>query len=437
MRLADFKPKYTYQKKAIKGGKGTKLALSIWLFFVMVFGVFISLFSFSGQVLAADHEINIYIYGEPMAFDEVQPIIENGRTLIPFRRLSEKIGVAVTWEAEERQVLARDEEAETELVLTIDSQTAYVNGEAVELDVAPKIHDGRTLIPLRFFNETFGMRVDYDEGNIWLASKRPADTPLENIQGTISGFYALGTGERSSWTELFGAPSPEVGAQAKTHLFTDIHLGWFEISREGELIRSGENYGFQRPTGYENVLDELSEQAIYGNMTIFAHESERELAELLGNTEKRAYLIDDIIEELKQDNYSGINLDIEGLGLTGDDAFIEQVREDYVQFVAELEHRMTENQRLVVTVPPTNSAYDGYVYARLGEVADKLVVMAYDYHDREEPSPTAPIQKVEAGIRTLCTKVPSEKIVLGVRLPAVRYIAVDEEERDEEELKTN
>ena len=45
--------------------------------------------------------------------------------------------------------------------LPINSKTATLNGEKIELDVPAKIENGRTLVPLRFITEIFGCQIEY------------------------------------------------------------------------------------------------------------------------------------------------------------------------------------------------------------------------------------------------------------------------------------
>jgi len=49
-----------------------------------------------------------------------------------------------------------------EIKLTIGSQTAYVDGQAITLAVAPIISNGNTLVPLRFISENLGCKVAYN-----------------------------------------------------------------------------------------------------------------------------------------------------------------------------------------------------------------------------------------------------------------------------------
>lgn len=91
---------------------------------------------------------------------EVPPEIKDGRTMIPIRALAEPLGADVGWDQATRQVTL--ERAGVTIVMTVDSTTAYVNGKAVEMDVAPYITNGRTLIPARYVGEFFGQKVDWD-----------------------------------------------------------------------------------------------------------------------------------------------------------------------------------------------------------------------------------------------------------------------------------
>lgn len=49
------------------------------------------------------------------------------------------------------------------IVLQINNKTAYVDDKPVELDVAPKIENNRTLVPLRFVAENLGCKVEWNQ----------------------------------------------------------------------------------------------------------------------------------------------------------------------------------------------------------------------------------------------------------------------------------
>lgn len=104
--------------------------------------------------------IDVRVNGEALVFDDQLPVIEEGRTLVPFRVLLEKLGAKVEWDEAAKTVTATKDNKT--VVLTIGSNKAMVDGKEVQLDVAAKIESGRTLVPLRFISETFDYKVKFD-----------------------------------------------------------------------------------------------------------------------------------------------------------------------------------------------------------------------------------------------------------------------------------
>ena len=97
-------------------------------------------------------------YDGKIAFDQV-PVIENGRTLVPLRAIFEKIGATVEWDGNTQTVKAT--KGDISISLTINNTTAYKNGQAITLDVPAKILNGRTLVPVRFIADCFGVNVEW------------------------------------------------------------------------------------------------------------------------------------------------------------------------------------------------------------------------------------------------------------------------------------
>ncbi len=103
----------------------------------------------------------VWLDGEPMTF-EVAPVIENDRTMVPYRAIFEKLGYQVGWDADTRSVTAV--KGSTTMKLTIGSKTVTVNGGTVTSDTAPVIRQDRTLVPLRLVSEYSGCDVLWDKG---------------------------------------------------------------------------------------------------------------------------------------------------------------------------------------------------------------------------------------------------------------------------------
>lgn len=83
--------------------------------------------------------------------------------MVPLRGVFEAIGAYVDWNPETRRVICRKENEEVEL--RVGERIAKKNGTEIEIDVAPRIVNGSTLVPLRFIAESLGAKVSYDRGN--------------------------------------------------------------------------------------------------------------------------------------------------------------------------------------------------------------------------------------------------------------------------------
>ncbi|HOI24132.1 MAG TPA: stalk domain-containing protein [Caldisericia bacterium] len=106
---------------------------------------------------------NAYVNQQLVVLD-VAPFIDSGRTFVPFRFVGESLGAEVgyTTDASGRVATVTYKLGSTSIILYIGRKDALVNGRTVYLDVAPKIVQGRTVIPLRFVTEALGCKVDWD-----------------------------------------------------------------------------------------------------------------------------------------------------------------------------------------------------------------------------------------------------------------------------------
>ncbi len=103
--------------------------------------------------------VTVTYNGEKIKFDQI-PVIESGRTLVPLRAIFEKLGAAIDWNGDTQTVTASKDG--TTISLTIGDTNAVKNGETITLDVPSKLVNGRTLVPVRFIADSFGVNVDWD-----------------------------------------------------------------------------------------------------------------------------------------------------------------------------------------------------------------------------------------------------------------------------------
>ncbi len=103
--------------------------------------------------------VTVNFDGKKVYFDQI-PVIESGRTLVPVRAIFEEIGATIDWDGNTQTVTAKKDDIT--ISLTINKNTATKNGEEIALDVPAKIIGGRTLVPVRFVSDCFGVKVDWD-----------------------------------------------------------------------------------------------------------------------------------------------------------------------------------------------------------------------------------------------------------------------------------
>ena len=105
---------------------------------------------------------------------DAPPFTENGRTLVPLRFIGEAFGANIEWDAETKKVTYSL--GSTKIEVVIGSVVALVNGEKKNLDVPPKLVNGRTFVPLRFISESFGASVIWEAATkkIYIEFSKPS-----------------------------------------------------------------------------------------------------------------------------------------------------------------------------------------------------------------------------------------------------------------------
>ncbi|SDX45063.1 ABC transporter substrate-binding protein [Paenibacillus sp. CF384] len=92
---------------------------------------------------------------------DAAPKVINGRTLVPYSSLVNALGGRATWDAKNKSVSAV--QGGVTVKLTVGSTSAYINNDYKALESAPVISDGKTYVPLRLISEAFGKWVTYNK----------------------------------------------------------------------------------------------------------------------------------------------------------------------------------------------------------------------------------------------------------------------------------
>ncbi|MDT3426995.1 hypothetical protein J2Z22_002529 [Paenibacillus forsythiae] len=354
-----------------------------------------------GTVSAAGG-VNIMLDGYPLPFP-VEPVVINGTTMVPFRVISEALGIPVEWNQSAKRISASgtDKTGVKKVVLTLSSKTALVNGGSVKLAVAPQTLRGTTMIPLSFFSEQFGAEVSWNS-----SQKTVAITSPKKDLYTL-GFYAM-----SSYSEYALLPGLD-----------DVAFGWGRIDKDGHFTTAGADFYWPKAAG-DVTPESIVQNAASGGQTpyfmVFSGDDKLELTKNLEDKNLQEQTVASIVDTAVQKGFKGIMLDLEGLGLTGDKA---KARSDYNAFVKNVSGKArAQGLKLGIALHPLNSSYAGYDYKTLAALADELIIMAYAYGDQKSPEPT---DKVDEAIRLALKQTTKDKLVLGISLKSENESSVN------------
>ena len=225
----------------------------------------------------------------------------------------------------------------------------------------------------------------------------------------LHGFYAI-----SSYSQLSLAEGMDA-----------VSAGWSRMTWDGETVllstTSANGNEFYIPSGYQEVVDTVD--CLHLNVFMNGQNLKGMLASEDGRTQAMQQIIQEVslsYNAIGKNPYSGVTIDFEGLRAAQ--------KEDFTAFLQELKTELDRlDKSLYVCVSPvltTGSYYDGYDYRAIAALADKVILMAYDYDTADlsafvgtqyqETAATAPIDQVYASLKAITEQVrDTSKLVLG------------------------
>lgn len=227
-----------------------------------------------------------------------------------------------------------------------------------------------------------------------------------------------------------------------------VSFGWSRMEYsddEGVVVNTtaANDNEWSVPEGYTDIVEYLNDNSVNTNLNIYMSASESDDAEIiLGSEENREEAVDVIIEELTVDYnqlgynpYDGVTIDFENLR--------GNMRDNFTEFLRKLNQELDLiGKNLYVTVQPNmkNSTYfDGYDFKAIGEIADKVILMAYDYNAKSIPqdvmdsgfttTPVTPFGEVYYALKTITDDITGvadkNKVVLGISMSNIGWTVVD------------
>lgn len=153
------------------------------------------------------------------------------------------------------------------------------------------------------------------------------------------------------------------------------------------------------------VLTPLTENGTFNSQLVH---------ELVTNPATQDHVIEGLLWRTRTLSYVGVDVDFEYIR--------PEDREGYAAFVAKLRETMNrEGKTVSVALAPKISddqpglLYEGMDYALLGEAADSVLLMTYEWGYTYGPAmAVAPLNKVREVAEYAVTRIPREKIYLGI-----------------------
>lgn len=135
---------------------------------------------------------------------------------------------------------------------------------------------------------------------------------------------------------------------------------------------------------------------------------------LVENEEIQDRLIEEMLQTVRDRGYAGADIDFEYI--------LPENRLQFADFVGKARKRMNENgyQVSVAVAPKVSDGQKGLLvegldYALIGENADSVFLMTYEWgYTYGPPMAVAPLDKVRQVVDYAVTKIPGEKLILGV-----------------------
>ena len=140
----------------------------------------------SGCVMAKNDSIKVMYDGNTIDFD-VQPEIIDDRVMVPMRAIFEAFGAMVKWDGDSQTITAK-KKSKT-ISMTIGNTDMTKNDETYSFDTAPVIEDGRTLVPVRAVSDMLGLDVEWEDSDKTVTITTPTeeeDDSWKENTGTIN-----------------------------------------------------------------------------------------------------------------------------------------------------------------------------------------------------------------------------------------------------------
>lgn len=110
--------------------------------------------------MAEEDTISVLLDNDKVVFEDQQPVIIEGSTLVPVRAVFEQAGAEVSWNQD--TLTATLVKGNYTVTITLNDTVLYKNGTAVALNTPATMINNRILIPVRAIGEAMDFNVKWD-----------------------------------------------------------------------------------------------------------------------------------------------------------------------------------------------------------------------------------------------------------------------------------
>ena len=182
----------------------------------------------------------------------------------------------------------------------------------------------------------------------------------------------------------------------------------YGFTEQGELVEPDDEAMLALAKTFDvQALLHLSTLTEQGNF------SAQRAGQMLENAQARERLIANTVRIMQEKGFAGVDVDFEFLG--------RALAEPYAAFLNELSSSVhAAGGFLMAALAPKTSddqpgvLYEGHDYARVGQAADQVLLMTYEWgYTYGPPMAVAPVNAVRRVVEYALGRIPAEKILLG------------------------
>ena len=360
-------------------------------------------------------KIHITIDSKPIENFNMEPVIIEGRTLVPIRDIFEEMDAEILWNEQNKEATIKKDN--NTVTFKIDSNEAIKNNvDIIKLDVPAKIINDYTMVPIRAISDSIGYSVDWDNNIRTVIIETPINQIKEDTTVTTQVSTELSTETTTSNIEVdsnqkqdgikivWDQTSKAINdSEQKRKVINGLDVlvpTWFEIKNsEGDIEDKGStDYAkWAKEQGYELW-------ALVSNSfdSVITHDT-------LSNPSKRSKIISSLVQYAKKYDLDGINIDFESVAKEDGDY--------YLQFIKEATPIFKQNGLVVsvdMYVPTPWTAH--YQMEEVGKVVDYVIIMAYDEHysTSKESGSVSSLPWAEKYMTEATKLVSKDKLIMGV-----------------------